>query len=190
MPTPSNGIQTMLTRTNPTFGSRTVNSGTMTGTIVVDLQSLMWEAVVSRQCAPMILDLLLATEYVPQDDTKGNADHLRDLTNVSNTATIQRETFIPTAAMNNLNIHLWFTWLTEVRYNDFKATGTVPGYKDTRGDTVHRHHRLHNTPDHCINLHIHNRWNAAADNDTYASKKPIYLLAWKTSINNILAHSF
>eukprot|EP00971_Amphidinium_carterae_P015473 305574-Amphidinium_carterae.1 len=30
MPTASNGIQTMLTKTNPTFGSRTVNSGTMT----------------------------------------------------------------------------------------------------------------------------------------------------------------
>eukprot|EP00971_Amphidinium_carterae_P280727 5573207-Amphidinium_carterae.1 len=30
MPTTSNGIQTMLQRTNPTFGSRTVSSGTMT----------------------------------------------------------------------------------------------------------------------------------------------------------------
>eukprot|EP00971_Amphidinium_carterae_P057753 1142159-Amphidinium_carterae.1 len=85
-------------------GSRTSTS--LAGTIVVDIQSLMWEAVVSRQCAPMILDLLLATEYVPQDDDKGNADHVKDMTFVSNTATIQRDTFIPTAAMNNLNIHL------------------------------------------------------------------------------------
>eukprot|EP00971_Amphidinium_carterae_P117094 2318854-Amphidinium_carterae.1 len=30
MPTTSNGIQTMLIRTNPMFGSRTVSSGTMT----------------------------------------------------------------------------------------------------------------------------------------------------------------
>eukprot|EP00971_Amphidinium_carterae_P233741 4638465-Amphidinium_carterae.1 len=113
-------------------GSRTSTS--LAGTIVFDIQSLMWEAIVSRQCAPMILDLLLATEYVPQDDDKGNRDHIKDMTFISNTATIQRDTFIP-AAMNNLNIHLWFTWLTEAQYNDFKAGGTVPGYKDTRGDT-------------------------------------------------------
>eukprot|EP00971_Amphidinium_carterae_P017485 344782-Amphidinium_carterae.1 len=69
----------------------------------------------------MILDLLLATEYVPQDDNTGNADHVKDMTFISNTATIQRDTFIPTAAMNNLNIRLWFTWLTEAQYNDFKA---------------------------------------------------------------------
>eukprot|EP00971_Amphidinium_carterae_P068052 1346955-Amphidinium_carterae.1 len=69
----------------------------------------------------MILDLLLATEYVPQDDNKGNNDHVKDMTFISNTATIQRDTFIPTAAMNNLNIYLWFTWLTEAQYNDFKA---------------------------------------------------------------------
>eukprot|EP00971_Amphidinium_carterae_P143164 2836424-Amphidinium_carterae.1 len=62
-------------------GSSSRGSTSVAGTIDVDLQSLMWESVVSQQCAPMILDLLLQTEYVPQDDTKGNADHLRDLTN-------------------------------------------------------------------------------------------------------------
>eukprot|EP00971_Amphidinium_carterae_P007725 153034-Amphidinium_carterae.1 len=73
---------------------------------VVDIKSLMWEAIVSRQCAPMILDLLLATEYVPQDDNTGNNDQVKDMTFISNTATIQRDSFIPTAAMNDLNIHL------------------------------------------------------------------------------------
>eukprot|EP00971_Amphidinium_carterae_P045144 888355-Amphidinium_carterae.1 len=91
--------------------------------------------------------------------------------------------------MNDTNEYLWFTWLTEAQYNDFHSSGQVPGYKDTRGHNVHRHHRLHNTPNHCINLHIHNRWNAVADNDNYGSNKPIFLLVWKTSINNVLANS-
>eukprot|EP00971_Amphidinium_carterae_P067280 1331744-Amphidinium_carterae.1 len=105
-------------------------------------------------------------------------------------APIIRDIFNPIADINSLGIHLWFTWLTEAQYNDFKENGTVPGHKDTRGDSVHKHHRLHNTPDHGINLHIHNSWNAASDNDDYAGNKPIYLLAWKTSIHHILSHSF
>eukprot|EP00971_Amphidinium_carterae_P319296 6346228-Amphidinium_carterae.1 len=94
--------------------------------------------------------------------------------------------------MNDTNDYLWFTWLTDAQCNDFKgarSSGTVPGYKDTRGDNVHRHHRLHNSPDHCLNLLIHTRWNAAADNTNYGVQTPIYLLVWKTSINNILANS-
>eukprot|EP00971_Amphidinium_carterae_P326929 6458031-Amphidinium_carterae.2 len=95
---------------------------------------------------------------------------------ISNTATIQRDKFIPTAAMNDTNEYLWFTWLTEAQHNDYKVLGTVPGYKDTRGDNVHRHHRLHNSPDHCLNLLIHTRWNATADNTNYGVNTPIYLL--------------
>eukprot|EP00971_Amphidinium_carterae_P030981 609459-Amphidinium_carterae.2 len=76
-------------------GSRTASS--LANTIVIDIKSLMWEAIVSRQCAPMILDLLLATEYVPQDDNAGNNDQVKDMTFISNTATIQRDSFIPTA---------------------------------------------------------------------------------------------
>eukprot|EP00971_Amphidinium_carterae_P002605 52006-Amphidinium_carterae.1 len=53
-------------------GSRTASS--LANTIVVDIQSMMWEAITSRQCASMVMDVLLATEYVPQDDTAGNND--------------------------------------------------------------------------------------------------------------------
>eukprot|EP00971_Amphidinium_carterae_P164128 3253920-Amphidinium_carterae.1 len=135
--------------------SRTSTS--MAETIVMDVQSLVWGSIVSAQCAPMILNLLMTqTEFVTQDINRGNVDRARDLTFISNTVPILRDTFIPTAVADNLNIHLWFTWLTETQYNHFKETGTVPGHKDTRGDSVHKHHRLHNTPDHCINLHIHN----------------------------------
>eukprot|EP00971_Amphidinium_carterae_P224825 4460198-Amphidinium_carterae.1 len=38
MPTVNNGIQTMLIKTNPTFGSRTVSSGTMTS---IKVQSMI-----------------------------------------------------------------------------------------------------------------------------------------------------
>eukprot|EP00971_Amphidinium_carterae_P344112 6484295-Amphidinium_carterae.1 len=36
-----------------------------------------------------------------------------------------------------------------------QSIGGIPGYKETRGDNVHKHHRLHNFPDHAINLVIH-----------------------------------
>eukprot|EP00971_Amphidinium_carterae_P160036 3172596-Amphidinium_carterae.1 len=64
--------------------------------------------------------LMTQTEYMSQDPNKGNADHAKDLTYISNTAPIMRDTFIPTAVAVNFNIHLWFTWLTEAQYNDFQ----------------------------------------------------------------------
>eukprot|EP00971_Amphidinium_carterae_P084562 1673598-Amphidinium_carterae.1 len=71
--------------------------------------------------------------------------------------------------MNDTFDYLWFTWLSASQCNDFKETGSVPAYKDTRGDNVHKHHRIHDRPDHCLNLAIHTRWNAATDNDNYGS---------------------
>eukprot|EP00971_Amphidinium_carterae_P274460 5446391-Amphidinium_carterae.1 len=124
--------------------AQSISSGSRIGsslanTVVVDVKSMMWDTIVTRQCAPMILQLLLDTEMVPQGDA-GNNEHVRTMTPIANTATIQRDSFIPTAAMNDTNVYLWFTWLTEAQYNDFKTAGTVPGYKDTGGDNVHKHH--------------------------------------------------
>eukprot|EP00971_Amphidinium_carterae_P160989 3192166-Amphidinium_carterae.1 len=104
---------------------------------------------------------------------------------MSLTPRIPLDNFVPNLAANDKNDYLWFTWLTDAQYGEYVLDGTVPGHKDTRGNSVHKHHRLHNTPDHCINLHIHNHWNAASDNDDYTGNKPINLLAWKTSINHI-----
>eukprot|EP00971_Amphidinium_carterae_P136039 2695635-Amphidinium_carterae.2 len=61
-----------------------------------------------------------------------------------------------------------------------------PGFKETRGDNVHKHHWFHNRPDHCINLAIHCRWNAHADNDNYRRTKPMHILMWKKTIYHIL----
>eukprot|EP00971_Amphidinium_carterae_P132680 2627713-Amphidinium_carterae.1 len=108
---------------------------------------------------------------------------------MSNSAPIQRDSFIPTSAMNDTVEHLWFSWFTASQFEQFKQTGSVPGYKETRGDNVHKHHRIHSRPDHCVNLAIHTRWNAAADNDNYGSTIPVFLVVWKTSIHNILTTS-
>eukprot|EP00971_Amphidinium_carterae_P198163 3932832-Amphidinium_carterae.1 len=91
--------------------------------------------------------------------------------------------------MNDTFDYLWFTWLSQSQYEDFNETGFVPGYKDTRGDNVHKHHRIHNRPDHCLYLAIHTRWNATTDNDNYGPSTPLYLVVWKTSIHNIMTSS-
>eukprot|EP00971_Amphidinium_carterae_P183123 3633926-Amphidinium_carterae.1 len=57
------------------------------------------------------------------------------------TPPIQLDSFGPTlASSDNRNNHLWFTWLTESQYGQYVLDGTIPGYKDTRGDSVHKHH--------------------------------------------------
>eukprot|EP00971_Amphidinium_carterae_P135953 2693917-Amphidinium_carterae.2 len=61
-------------------------------------------------------------------------------------------------------------------------TGTIPGYKETRGDSVHKHHRLHNFPDHAINLAIHTRWNTLSSSDTYNQELLMCLLAWRATM--------
>eukprot|EP00971_Amphidinium_carterae_P089991 1781371-Amphidinium_carterae.1 len=60
---------------------------------------------------------------------------------MSMTPSIQLDTFTPTRAASDDNQkYLWFTWLTESQYGQFLLDGQVPGYKDTRGDNVHKHH--------------------------------------------------
>eukprot|EP00971_Amphidinium_carterae_P001299 25664-Amphidinium_carterae.1 len=112
------------------------------GQTIVAMESMMWDSIVSPQCTPLVRQQLQEGELTV-DYHKNVTRILKTFASLARAATIQKDTFIPTAAMNNLNIHLWFTWLTEVQYNDFKTTGTVPRHKDTRGDSVHKHHRSH-----------------------------------------------
>eukprot|EP00971_Amphidinium_carterae_P264957 5255873-Amphidinium_carterae.1 len=93
--------------------AQSISSGSHTGssianTVVVDIKSMMWDTIVTQQCAPLILQLLLDTEMVPQGDA-GNNEQVRNMTLIANTATIQKDSFIPTAAMNDTNVYLWFT---------------------------------------------------------------------------------
>eukprot|EP00971_Amphidinium_carterae_P107295 2125819-Amphidinium_carterae.2 len=105
------------------------------------------------------------------------------------TPPIQRDTFIPTAADSATTQYLWWTWLTSRQYADYNRTANIPGYKETRGDNVQKHHRLLKYPDHCVNLAVHTRWNAQSDNDNYSRTRPMYILVWKQSIYHIIRNS-
>eukprot|EP00971_Amphidinium_carterae_P088361 1748018-Amphidinium_carterae.1 len=110
-----------------TMGAQSISSGSTTSiatTIVMDIKSLMWDAITSAQCSPAVLQPLIDTELRPQVYT-GNGDHVKAMTEIENTPAIQRDSFIPTAALNDTTNYLWFTWLTEAEYNDFNATGQV-----------------------------------------------------------------
>eukprot|EP00971_Amphidinium_carterae_P086632 1714408-Amphidinium_carterae.1 len=114
-------------------------ASTIDGQTIVAMESLMWESLVSPQCSPLVMQQLRESELTTDYNRNGNSI-LKTFATCASTATLPRDNFIPTAAMNDTSVYLWFTWLTEAQYNDFKNTGTVPGYKDTRGDNVHKHH--------------------------------------------------
>eukprot|EP00971_Amphidinium_carterae_P090046 1782504-Amphidinium_carterae.1 len=103
------------------------------------MESIVWEFVVSPQCAPVVMQQLREGELTADYNHNGH-DILKTFAALANTATLPRDNFIPTAAMNDTNKYLWLTWLTEAQYNEFVLSGQVPGYKDTCGDNVHKHH--------------------------------------------------
>eukprot|EP00971_Amphidinium_carterae_P306922 6099521-Amphidinium_carterae.1 len=129
------------------MGAQSISSGSsssssLDGQVIVAMESLMWDSLASQQCAAVVLQRLLEGELTAEYNRSGK-DILKTLTTVSNTATLQRDSFIPTASLNDTTNYLWFTWLTEAaeaQYNDFNTTAQVPGYKDNRGDNVHKHH--------------------------------------------------
>eukprot|EP00971_Amphidinium_carterae_P193478 3839411-Amphidinium_carterae.1 len=86
------------------------------------MENLMCDSLVSQQCAPVVLQQLLEGELIAKYSHSGK-DILKTFTPVSNAATLQRDSFIPTAALNDTTSYLWFTWLTEAQYNDFNTTG-------------------------------------------------------------------
>eukprot|EP00971_Amphidinium_carterae_P250994 4982469-Amphidinium_carterae.1 len=89
------------------------------------------------------------------------------LTQIANATPTLRDNFIPTQAAQDNSPYIWWMWLTRPQYAQYVTDGTIPRYKETRGDTVLKHHRLHNTPDKCINLHIHTRWKVQSASDVY-----------------------
>eukprot|EP00971_Amphidinium_carterae_P337543 6474396-Amphidinium_carterae.1 len=81
-----------------TMGAQSISSGSTSSiatTIVMDIESMMWDSMVSKQCAPMVLQQLIEAEFdrtenAPQPYTDNN-EHLKVLRMISNTATIQRD---------------------------------------------------------------------------------------------------
>eukprot|EP00971_Amphidinium_carterae_P236776 4699237-Amphidinium_carterae.1 len=61
---------------------------------------MMWETVVSPQCEAEVLQQLVDAEFTPRF-AHNNTDHIKALTKLSNSAPVQRDSFIPTAAMND-----------------------------------------------------------------------------------------
>eukprot|EP00971_Amphidinium_carterae_P140549 2785404-Amphidinium_carterae.1 len=75
--------------------------------------------------------------------------------------------------------------LTQQQFTQCSTHGAIPGYKDARGDNVHRRERMRNLPEYAVNLRIHTRWNIGT-NDTYNSETPMYLLCWSQTMPHIL----
>eukprot|EP00971_Amphidinium_carterae_P350663 6491675-Amphidinium_carterae.4 len=106
---------------------------------------------------------------------------------VANATLVPRDNFIPSQADTDNTSYIGWMWLSRVQYTQYTYDGTIPGYKDMRSDTVHKHYRAHNAPDSCINLHIHTHWNSQSS-DIYNSTPPTFLLAWKTTMPQILGN--
>eukprot|EP00971_Amphidinium_carterae_P234424 4651571-Amphidinium_carterae.1 len=56
--------------------------------------------------ATLQLQQLVDADFTPYY-SRNNMDHLKVLTTLANPATIQRDRFIPTAAVNDTNDYLW-----------------------------------------------------------------------------------
>eukprot|EP00971_Amphidinium_carterae_P292754 5812020-Amphidinium_carterae.1 len=102
----------------------------------------------------------------------------------------QCHTFISTTADQDIGQHLWRMWLSEPQCNQYATVGTIPGHKEVKGDSVHKHHRLQNCPDHCVNLTIHTRWTIQSQQPTvYNEETPLHPLPWQLTMGDILAKS-
>eukprot|EP00971_Amphidinium_carterae_P184676 3666607-Amphidinium_carterae.1 len=82
---------------------------------------MMWSSIVSPQCSPMVWTQLIEAGFTPITDHSHN-EHLKVITQLSNTMPVQRDSFIPTSAMNDTSQYLWFTWLTQSQYQQFVET--------------------------------------------------------------------
>eukprot|EP00971_Amphidinium_carterae_P062761 1242374-Amphidinium_carterae.2 len=81
-----------------------------------------------------------------------------------------------------------------MQLKDFRNNGMVIGYKNAlHGDSAHRHHRLHNRVDHCVNMAIHHSWSTMKKRVFYGKHsyggvlrdRPIFLMVWRQSIAHI-----
>eukprot|EP00971_Amphidinium_carterae_P262474 5206477-Amphidinium_carterae.1 len=126
-----------------------ISSSTIDYDIQLAMTKIMWSSLISPQCSPIVHDQLHKFRLTLAWD-----DPLRDssttlvrevVITMSMAAPIQRNGFNPaTAQQNDSGEYSWFMWLSQDQYRQFSRKGdkqgTVPGYKDTREDNVHKHH--------------------------------------------------
>eukprot|EP00971_Amphidinium_carterae_P328330 6460146-Amphidinium_carterae.5 len=144
----------------------------------------MWDKLVSLhcQCSPLVKQQLDVADYSPPN-AQSATEKLKTFTTLGNTRPIHRDSFIPTTWGNNPEQYLSWSWFTDAQLKQLQHK-TVTGFKEMHGDNVHRHHRFHNRPGHCLYLAIHCRWNSR-DNAAYGKNKPIHLFVWNQSITHI-----
>eukprot|EP00971_Amphidinium_carterae_P247119 4907813-Amphidinium_carterae.1 len=104
-----------------------------------DMEIIMWNALVSPQCSPIVRSQLHKRYVILglKDERRDSSTLLMkdQVIQMTLTPPIQRDNFNPLAAYNeDSQQYLWFMWLTEAQHSQFHKTGQVPGYKDTRGD--------------------------------------------------------
>eukprot|EP00971_Amphidinium_carterae_P061143 1210218-Amphidinium_carterae.1 len=85
----------------------------------MDIESMMWETVVSPQCSPIVLQQWVDAEFTPLV-AHSNTDHSKVMTTMSNSAPIQRDSFIPTSTFQ----YLWFSWFIASQFEHFKASSS------------------------------------------------------------------
>eukprot|EP00971_Amphidinium_carterae_P284649 5651401-Amphidinium_carterae.2 len=86
-------METDNEQADDTMGAQSISSASQSSTattIVMDIESMMWDTVVTPQCARIVLRQLVEAEFTPQFFTNNN-EHLKVLTTISNSASIQRD---------------------------------------------------------------------------------------------------
>eukprot|EP00971_Amphidinium_carterae_P047935 944050-Amphidinium_carterae.1 len=86
---------------------------------MVSLESMMWDSIVSPQCSSLVRQQLQEAELA-QDFQRNGTQILKIFGSMARAAPIIRDIFNPITDVSRLGIHLWFTWLTETQYLDFK----------------------------------------------------------------------
>eukprot|EP00971_Amphidinium_carterae_P248777 4938286-Amphidinium_carterae.2 len=137
--------------------------------------------VITNRCSPLAKQQLDEADYYPLNEQSAT-EKIKTFTTIGNARPIDKDNFIPTTWGNNP--YLWWSSFTDAQLKQFHYNGKVTGYKDMHDNNVHRHHRFHNRPDHCLNLAIHCRWNSR-HNEAYGKNKPIHLFDWTQSIAHI-----
>eukprot|EP00971_Amphidinium_carterae_P321804 6396660-Amphidinium_carterae.1 len=115
--------------------------------IIDEMMKIMWSSLISPQCSPIVHTLLhkswltLALEDPRRDQSTTLVREI--VIDMTLSTPIQRNGFNPHNAhtLDNRE-YLWFMWLSQEQFRQFRNVpekfsidGTVPGHKDTRGDS-------------------------------------------------------
>eukprot|EP00971_Amphidinium_carterae_P340198 6478406-Amphidinium_carterae.1 len=145
------------------------SSATVSSETMVNIEQLIWNNLVTNERAHMVRYQWIPLgrcRLLPNRQSDSDSSRIRD----SWQHQVNREGQLHPSTMGQQS--------AEAQMEHFVHNGTVPGFKEVRGDNVHRRHRFHNRPDQCLNFAIHCRWNSR-DRTMYGRDKPITLMVWR-----------